>query len=261
MFNTFSTLQNALVVVQLKHAPFRADPDVCDAVAELHKAVVKAIEDMVLALEKSLCKCALRARGCWVYNAPTDGAFGPGTRFADKLKRENVPDEPRPTPDAILEALEDHIKRYNDAISLARDRSNERTEVFGQFTAVEVALVHDRLKKHASQVEAIGGQLTSTVSRFDAKMNAAVSDLTYLRRKADEAAVHDEVQRRQRQQEGTGGERGLQIVAHGTEEILGELQKMNRTLLTKVILESESKSPQQRLHSAAGSPLCSISQD
>lgn len=65
MFNTFSTLQNALVVVQLKHAPFRADPDVCDAVAELHKAVVKAIEDMVLALEKSLCKGALRARGCW----------------------------------------------------------------------------------------------------------------------------------------------------------------------------------------------------
>lgn len=114
----------------------------------------------------------------------------------------------------------------------------------------------------------MGGQLTGTVSRFDAKMNAAVSDLTYLRRKADEAAVHDEVQRRQRQQEGTmvlkalrGGERGLQIVAHGTEEILGELQKMNRTLLTKVILESESKSPQQRLHSAAGSPLCSISQD
>jgi len=138
VFKTFDILGNAVVSLHPDHARFRADSDVSDSATSLYEAVLAAIEDMVEILstrEKS-------AR----------------TRFAAKFKSKSKTEETPPTLDSILETLETAVEKYNGAISLARDRTAERVEAYGQYNAVAATHIFQgigSLRKRADQDAAI----------------------------------------------------------------------------------------------------------
>ncbi|KAJ8110586.1 hypothetical protein ONZ43_g5834 [Nemania bipapillata] len=123
VFKTFSTLQEALVLLHPDRLRFQTDPAVCKSVASLNKAVVGAIENMVKVL--SYMETPL------------------STKFTAKLRRENKSNEARHTLDDILKALEMDIAKYDDTIKIARDHTNERTEAYSRISAVKIALVHE----------------------------------------------------------------------------------------------------------------------
>lgn len=167
--------------------------------------------------------------------------------MATKLKRENEDSVSPPTPDVILATLEAQIKKYNDAVDLARDHAAERTEAYAQFGATQTLLVHHDLKmtkdgfeRHASRVEAIGGRLVDGVSRFDAQLGEAVSNTAYLRERADEDVAYREGQSQQQEER---DERILKALrsAQLTMQMLVEGEAQNRTLLTKFLMDSKSE--------------------
>ncbi|KAK4154461.1 hypothetical protein C8A00DRAFT_14394 [Chaetomidium leptoderma] len=134
VFNTFSTLQEALLKLRPDCARFGADPKVKQSATELYQAIVRAIEDLVLVLSRM-------EKFLW-------------TRFAARLKREYEREESRPTLDTILQTLETHIKGYHDAVDLARDHIIERTEAYSRLAAGKTTLVHQDthyLRKRADE--------------------------------------------------------------------------------------------------------------
>ncbi|KAL4739364.1 hypothetical protein BDV11DRAFT_215287 [Aspergillus similis] len=128
VFQTFSTLRDALLELHPDHGRFLSDPGVRKTATELYNAVISAIEDMVLV-----------------------------------LAREHEAKETRPTPNAILQTLENHIVEYKKAVGLARDRTSERTEAYTRLNTTQTAFVHkdvlvtkEGLERHASRVEDMG---------------------------------------------------------------------------------------------------------
>lgn len=106
-----------------------------------------------------------------------------------------------------------NISKYDDAIDLARDHTHERIEVYSRTNAVRMVPVHE--------------------------------DTAYLRKLADDEAVHRRGQRQQEEMHHAEvleamriGGRGLQLVV----EQQREQQKGNRTLLMHLIaMESKSE--------------------
>ncbi|KAJ2978700.1 hypothetical protein NUW58_g7413 [Xylaria curta] len=145
VFKTFSTLQEALVRLRPGRARFRADPEVGQSAASLYKAIVRAIEAMMIVLP--YMGTSRRTYALTIKGLASDGDNRAVTRFAARLKHENELEEARPTLDGILEALETDISKYDDSINLARDHTHERTEAYSRINAVKTALLHDDTAK------------------------------------------------------------------------------------------------------------------
>ncbi|KAK4121225.1 hypothetical protein N657DRAFT_682882 [Parathielavia appendiculata] len=127
VFKTFSALQSTLLELRADHARFRDDPKVQDCAETTYKAVVKAVEDMVLVLE----------------DIGTSSWTAAVAKFKAKLQHHgDKPKEDRPTLDGILDALEKKFASYQRAIGLARDRSLQRTEGLSRLNAMGTALAY-----------------------------------------------------------------------------------------------------------------------
>jgi hypothetical protein len=196
-----------------------------------------------IVMDRSLCKHRLSSQDYTEKTTANQQTFGAGTKYAAKLKN-NIPEEAPPTPDTILEALENHIEKYNDAIDLARDRLHEQTGAYGRFTATNTVVIHDDLKRHASRVEAMGDQLTGDVSRVDGKADIMISNM---RRMAVEDAAYREERRLQDEwntamvlEAFRGGARELRQLI--VQDIVQEMQQAdNRTLVMNSIIDSQSE--------------------
>ncbi|KAK3293848.1 uncharacterized protein B0H64DRAFT_398821 [Chaetomium fimeti] len=130
VFKTFATFRDVLVSLSSDRARFRQDPNVSGSATSLYKAVVDAIEDMVLvmsAMEKSsFAKLTTTAK----------------KKFSKSKSENETEKHRRPTLDTILEALDLHIAQYNGAINLARDRHIEQTKAYGHFNAIGIIRTH-----------------------------------------------------------------------------------------------------------------------
>ncbi|KAK4096692.1 hypothetical protein N658DRAFT_527585 [Parathielavia hyrcaniae] len=120
VFKAFSILQATLRNLHPDRGRFRNDGNVQEAVEATYKAVVKALEDMVLVLS----------------DMKTSKWAAAGSKLKSMTHREKKPEDPRPTLDGVLENLTQQTKSYEEAITLARDRVIERTEGFSRFNAV-----------------------------------------------------------------------------------------------------------------------------
>lgn len=121
-----------------------------------------------------------------------------------------------------------------------------RTEAYGHFNATQAVLVHDRLERHASQVEAMGGQLNGAVSRVRANVEELAGDTTYLRTMAEEAAAYREEQYQRNERNFAmvlealrGGARELRLLFV---QDVQEIQAENKTLMMNSIIDSQSES-------------------
>ncbi|KAI1169850.1 hypothetical protein F4777DRAFT_595865 [Nemania sp. FL0916] len=188
ILKTFTTLQEALICLHPHRARFRSNPDAIRSAESLYKAIVKAIEDMVVML------------------AYLEMPLSTKLTYKLKLRRDTKPAEARLRLDGILEALEMNIKDYDEAMSLARDRAQEQTEVYSRVSAVGIGLVHE--------------------------------NTAYLRRLADYEATD---RRRQHQEEAIRNAEMLNAIRRGetSVQLLVEQQTDLRTLLMRVIMDHE----------------------